>query len=186
VPDLPAADVSVRLARPADAEAIAGVQREVWSRSYAELVPPEVADEIDLAESTTGWLGAITAPPTHRHLLLVALENGEVVGFSTHGPAEDDDLDQQVTGELFAIHVSPGHLRAGHGSRLMAALVDHARTDGFDALVGWVFAADDAVRGFLTEAGWDADGATRDLDLGRLIHQVRLHTDIRRASEEPS
>jgi GNAT superfamily N-acetyltransferase len=110
--------------------------------------------------------------------LLVALQDGAVVGFSTHGPAEDADLDSQATGELLAIHVSPAQLRAGHGSRLMAALVDHARSDGFTALVSWVFAADDALRAFLHEAGWEPDGATRDLDLGRLVHQVRLHTDI--------
>lgn len=175
----PTADVSVRLARPGDAAAIAGVQRDVWLQSYAALLPPEVADEFDLGEAVNGWTAAITAPPSQRHLLLVALENGDVVGFSTHGPAEDPDVDSQTTGELLAVHVSPAHLRAGHGSRLMAALVDHARTDGFTSLVGWVFAADDAMRAFLRETGWEADGATRDLDLGQLVHQVRLHTDIR-------
>jgi GNAT superfamily N-acetyltransferase len=173
------ASVSVRLARPADAGPIAGVQRDVWLGSYAALLPPEVAEEFDLAEATAGWTTAITTPPSHRHLLLVALQDGEVVGFSTHGPAEDADLDSQTTGELLALHISPARLRQGHGSRLMAALVDHARSDGFTAIVAWVFAADDAVRAFLAEAGWDADGATRDLDLGRLVHQVRLHTDIR-------
>jgi GNAT superfamily N-acetyltransferase len=175
----PTADVSVRLAKPRDAAAIAGVQRDVWLQSYATLLPPAVADEFDLDEAIAGWKAAITAPPSHRHLLLVALENREVVGFSTHGPAEDADLDAQTTGELLAVHVSPAHLRAGHGSRLMAALVDHARSDGFAAMVGWVFAADDAVRAFLRATGWEADGATRDLDLGQLVHQVRLHTDIR-------
>jgi GNAT superfamily N-acetyltransferase len=174
----PSADVSVRLARLSDAAAIAAIQRDVWLHTYAALLPPTVADEFDLAEATSGWTAAITAPPSHRHLLLVALQDGAVVGFSTHGPAEDADLDSQATGELLAIHVSPAQLRAGHGSRLMAALVDHARSDGFTALVSWVFAADDALRAFLHEAGWEPDGATRDLDLGRLVHQVRLHTDI--------
>jgi GNAT superfamily N-acetyltransferase len=174
----PVANVSVRLARVADAASIAAVQREVWLRSYGGLLTPEVAEEFDLAEAVSGWTAAITAPPTHRHLLLVALEENAVVGFSTHGPADDPDLDSQSTAELLALHVAPEKLRAGHGSRLMAALVDHARTDGFTAMVSWVFAADDAMRAFLTEGGWAPDGATRDLDLGRLVHQVRLHTDI--------
>ena len=61
----------------------------------------------------------------------------------------------------------------------MAAAVDHARDDGVTRLVTWVFAADDPMRLFLRENGWDADGSTRDLDVGELLHQVRLHTGIK-------
>jgi hypothetical protein len=61
---------------------------------------------------------------------------------------------------------------------LMAAVVDHSRDDHVNRLVTWVFAADDPMRRFLRENGWDADGSTRDLDVGELLHQVRLHTDL--------
>ena len=46
----------------------------------------------------------------------------------------------------------------------------------------WLTTEDDARRGFLTGAGWGADGAHRELDLhgdGSVrVKQVRLHTDL--------
>jgi hypothetical protein len=44
-----------------------------------------------------------------------------------------------------------------------------------------VNAADDAVRRFLTAAGWAADGASREIgpeDESIRLKQVRLHTDL--------
>ena len=53
---------------------------------------------------------------------------------------------------------SSGASGSGHGSRLMAAAVDHARDDGVSRLVIWVFAADDPMRLFLRENGWEPTG----------------------------
>jgi hypothetical protein len=48
--------------------------------------------------------------------------------------------------------------------------------------VTWLNSTDDVRRGFLTEAGWAADGAFRELDLrgdgAVLVKQIRLHTDL--------
>ena len=47
----------------------------------------------------------------------------------------------------------------------------------------WVVAGDDALLAFLTDAGWDADSAHRELDLdgtgATRVKQVRLHTRSR-------
>ncbi|MDQ1540948.1 MAG: hypothetical protein QOH29_1674 [Actinomycetota bacterium] len=179
IPQGPRADGTVRLAVPADADAIARIQGEAWSLNYSALLPADAADAFDTAEATTGWAAAITAPPSNRHHVLVALDLAGVVGFAALAPATDDDLDPESDAELLALHVAPGQVRLGHGSRLMAAAVDHARDDGVSRLVTWVFAADDPMRMFLRDNGWDADGSTRDLDVGELLHQVRLHTGIK-------
>ena len=46
----------------------------------------------------------------------------------------------------------------------------------------WAIASDEALRGFLTSAGWAPDTAHRELDLEgdgtTLVKQVRLHTGI--------
>jgi hypothetical protein len=65
----------------------------------------------------------------------------------------------------------------------MAAVVDHAHDDGVNRLVMWVFAADDPLRMFLRDNGWEPDGSTRDLDVGELLHQVRMHTGIKDAPD---
>jgi GNAT superfamily N-acetyltransferase len=177
-PDFPRADASVRLAVAADAAAIARVQADALRVSYEPLFPPEVIAGFDRSAAEADWGAAISAPPSGRHRVFVALAGSDVVGFAAFAPGTDADLDPERDAELLALHVSPDHLRNGHGSRLMAALVDHARDDGFFRLVSWVFAADDPMRLFLRDNGWAADGSTRDLDIGELLHQVRLHTAI--------
>jgi GNAT superfamily N-acetyltransferase len=169
------ADVSVRPAVPDDANAIGRVQLRAWRAAYADSLPPEVlarADEASLAEPWREAAGA-SLP---RHHLLVALDGAQVVGFAAAGPATDEDRDPAVVAELHALYVDPDHGRAGHGSRLLAATTDLLQADGYVGAVQWLLADDDALRRFLLGAGWDSDGATRDLDMGRLVHQVRLHT----------
>ncbi len=174
----PRPDGSVRPAQVADAAAIARVQAAALSISYADLLPARAMVRFDEDAARVAWTTAISVPPTPRHRVFVALSKSDVVGFAATGPGADDDLDPEADAELLVLHVDPGALRQGHGSRLMHAVADHARDDGFARLVMWVFAADDALRGFLHAAGWAADGSTRDLDTGELAHQVRLHTSI--------
>jgi hypothetical protein len=54
--------------------------------------------------------------------------------------------------------------------------------DRFSRAVLWAIATDDALRTFLTEAGWAPDQAHRELDLDgtgtTLVKQVRLHTTL--------
>ena len=66
--------------------------------------------------------------------------------------------------------------------RLLQAAVDTLAADRFTRAVTWVNAGDDALRTFLTDAGWAADTAHRELDLDgtgtTTVKQVRLHTAI--------
>lgn len=168
------ADVSVRSARPDDAERIAAVQLSTWRTAYGFL--PTQALDVPLEQATALWLRAIEMPPTPGHRVLVATEGDDLVGFVASGPAEDDDVEAVEVGTLL---VEPRWGRRGHGSRLLAATVDHWRTDGAAMAVSWVWEQDTASRSFLTGAGWGPDGSARGLDTGpRIERQLRLHTDV--------
>jgi hypothetical protein len=84
--------------------------------------------------------------------------------------------------------VEPRWSRRGHGSRLLAACVDHWRADGFATALAWAFEADSATQAFLASAGWEPDGATRALDVDDLlVPQLRLHTGLEGdAAAEPA
>ena len=175
------ADVSVRPARPQDAERVARVQLSTWRTAYADLLPPEALD-VPEVQAAALWLGAVESPPTPEHRLLVAMEKAELVGFAASGPATDDDLDPAGTVELLTLLVEPRWGRRGHGSRLVAASVEHWRGAGFRTAVAWAWERDPATRGFLTGSGWEPDGAARGLDTGaRVQRQLRFHTDLREA-----
>ena len=83
---------------------------------------------------------------------------------------------------IVELTVDPDHTREGHGSRLVQASAETLKADRFTHSVIWLASTDDTRRAFLTGAGWDADGAHRELDLhgdGSVrVKQIRLHTDL--------
>lgn len=177
----PAADVSVRRAWPADADSIATVQIGAWRELYAPHLPAGAQEALaaaTLAEVADGWDRSLRAAEGPAAVFL-ALEAGRPVGVAAVAAADAGDHDPRVTAELGLLAVLPAALRHGHGSRLLAATADHLRTHAFPTVLTWVFTADEILRGFLESAGWELDGATRELDMGEPVAQQRLHTDVR-------
>jgi len=179
----------VRPARPEDAGQIARVQLATWRTAYRRMFPPHVLAGLDEAVLTQGWTDAITAAPSERHRVLVAVEQTEsadtTVGFVAAGPADEHALaptEPPLPADVAAITdllVEPRWGRRGHGSRLLAASVDLWRTDGFAGAVAWAYEADQAMQKFLLSAGWEPDGAGRALDVDdMLVTQLRLHVRL--------
>lgn len=178
----PTADVSVRTAWTADAEAIAAVQVRAWREAYAALLPSDLLAELEPAPIAARWNASLDKPGDARNRVLVALERATVRGFAVTGPCTDPDADPMAHGEIAELTVEPSQRGAGHGSRLLQACADTLRADGFRQARAWLISTDDPARLFLTQAGWAPDGAHRELDLegdGRIrVKQVRLHTDL--------
>ena len=181
------ADTFVRPARAADAADLAHIQIASWQAGYADLVPAPVLAELTSAEAADRWHdqweAAAASPPTSRHRVLVAVERGDdgnrtVVGFTSFGPATDPDLWPATDAELYELHVHPQLSGRGHGSRLLNALADTVREDGFHTLCVWALESDRSLREFLESAGWAPDGARRELDMGTPVPEVRLHTAV--------
>ncbi|SDJ18106.1 L-amino acid N-acyltransferase YncA [Frankineae bacterium MT45] len=174
------ADVSVRPARPEDASTLAQIQVEVWQTAYGSFLPPAIL-ALTSAEVRPPWSAAITDPPSAQHHVLVAQEQEWVVGFVALGPADPEEPTPDVanTGLLGPILVQPRWGRRGHGSRLLAASVEHALNDGMTRLICWIAEADQVSRTFLSTAGWQVDGYARALDTGSgELREIRLHTSL--------
>lgn len=175
------AEVSVRPAAAGDAAEIARIQRETWQQAYAAWLPPVVLESAtqDVAQAT--WLDAITTPPSPRYHVLVALEQQWQVGFAAFGPVLDEDSGAEVggAGQVAALLVEPRWGRRGHGSRLLAAVVDLMRADGVRTATVWVPEQDAASLAFYTSAGWERDGYARTLEgEGAAMTEVRLHVSL--------
>jgi GNAT superfamily N-acetyltransferase len=175
----------VRAARAGDASDLARVQVASWRVGYADVVPGDVLAELtgDEAESVfrDRWRDAVTNPPTSRHRVLVAVEadaDRAVAGFASVGPATDSDRWPGTDAGLYELRVMPELTGRGHGSRLLHAVADTLVEDGFHTVDTWVLEEDSVLRGFLSAAGWAADGARAELDLGAGVPVVRMHTAI--------
>src|SRR5690348_13249736 len=169
------ADVSVRPARPGDVAEIARIQAETWRTAYHDLLPAHVLDELSVEAAAQAWSAAVGEPAARAHRVLVAFEQQWPVGFAAVAPG-DADTAAVAVGPLL---VEPRWGRRGHGSRLLAAVVDHARTDGFARAVAWIPEADTATAQFLRSAGWEPDGYARGLDTGGgELREIRLHASL--------
>lgn len=193
------ADASVRPAVPEDSVAIGRMQAQVWRAAYDGLLPATALAELaDAAALGRRWREAVTNPPSRQHRVLVAVADDAVVGVATAAPAEDelaaaaapaeDELDVPEalpSAELLTLLVDPSAQRAGHGSRLLAAITELLRGDGVRRVTAWVDASDrtgDPLRSLLEATGWAPDGARRRLDLygdgAVVVPQLGLHTDL--------
>ncbi|WP_431942065.1 N-acetyltransferase family protein [Micromonospora marina] len=188
----------VRPARPSDAGEIARIQLATWRVAYRRILPRHVLDNLDEAYLARRWSAAVQEPPSGAHRVLVAVEQAVqsyLVGFVASGPADADALAPDEPAEALGsgvaavtdLLVEPRWGRRGHGSRLLAAAVDHWRADGLTRAVAWAFDADAATRKFLGSTGWEPDGAARALDVDdMLVPQIRLHVAVPETAEEES
>lgn len=174
----------VRLARTPDVDGIADVNVRSWRQRFATLLPPAALEGLDARDLAMVWASGILNPPSPAHRLLVAVDGADVRGYAALGPSQDPDADP-ATGELLALEVDPDQQGQGHGSRLLAASVDHARAAGQEALLVWVALDDEPRRAFLQSAGWAPDSAYRDVVVGwdtagndRTVREVRLAVGI--------
>jgi GNAT superfamily N-acetyltransferase len=180
----PTADVSVRVAWADDAPAIAELQLRTWRDLYAGLLPDSALPGPESVDTATELWRESLGPSSKdaRNRVLVALERNRVVGFAITTPAIDPDADPIADAELMEFTVDPTERGRGHGSRLLQAAVDTMQADRFQRAVLWALVSDDALRAFLTSAGWAPDGAHRELDLDGAgttrVKQVRLHTAL--------
>jgi GNAT superfamily N-acetyltransferase len=176
------ADVSVRPAAPNDASELGRIQVDTWRTAYPGVVPAVVLDTLTEGVAAASWSAAIATPPSPRHHVLVAMEQQWQVGFAALGPAEELELhdpDPDTTGQVAVLLVEPRWGRRGHGSRLLAAVVDTARADGLSRLVMWIPEGDTVSRDFLVSTGWAPDGLVRALDTGAgELREIRLHTAL--------
>jgi len=199
------ADVSVRAAREGDADEIGRIQVETWRTGYGAILPDPVLQSLTPELAAAAWRDAVLEPPSPRHHVLVAQEQTWTVGFAGFGPAADTVAAEPPTGdadpaedaasaedsapaedavpegtiEISPLLVEPRWGRRGHGSRLLAAVVDHARADGMQRAIVWIPEADTASREFYLSAGWAPDGLVRALDTGAgELREVRLHVSL--------
>jgi L-amino acid N-acyltransferase YncA len=172
------ADVAVRAARPGDVPEIARIQIETWRTAYKRFLPRSVLDALDQGQAEQAWGAAVAEPPSPSHRVLVATEGDTLVGFAAVGPSEEEDA-RPGEAAVAALLVEPRWGRRGHGSRLLAAAVDHLRADAATRLVAWVPDGDRASTEFYSSAGWERDGLVRTLEAeGGTVRETRWHVSL--------
>jgi GNAT superfamily N-acetyltransferase len=165
----------LRVARPADAMAVARVHVRSWQTAYRGLLFDDYLDALRPDEWARRY--AFTDPEATNPVTVLAVEGSEICGLATIGPSRDDD--QQTVGELIALYVDPDR----HGLGVGRALIHEARArlarQGFVEACLWVLAGNEWAERFYRLDGWASDGVRRPAKVaGYSTEDVRYHRSL--------
>jgi GNAT superfamily N-acetyltransferase len=105
--------------------------------------------------------------------MLVAEEDGRIVGLTACGESRDPDAGPAV-GEIWTFFVAAGLWRRGVGRALMEAALAELRRRGYAEVTVWSFAANERANGFYAARGFVPDGAKRTEETWADIGQIRF------------
>jgi GNAT superfamily N-acetyltransferase len=158
--------VTLRRARPEDAEALAHLHLDVWDDAYTGLMPQSILDDRrdKVAERVERWREILSS---HDRTLLAVGPNG-LVGFASAGPGRDNDVDTDL--ELQALYVRKALWGTGVGYVLFETAL------GDRAAYLWVLAGNDRAIRFYERQGFRLDGTEDEHDEGLHVRMVRAGT----------
>jgi len=154
--------VEIRRARPADAPAIAEVHVRSWQGAYPGLIPQDYLDALRPEDRVGWWRDALATTPWP--VVLVAEEDGAVIGFASVSPTRDADDDSSTVGELQTIYLHPDAFGRGKGASLLHAALEVLRTAGFTEATLWALETNTRARRFYERHGFVNDGVTKRHD----------------------
>lgn len=162
----PPDDVTIRRAGVADAEELGRLHVDVWRDAYSGLMPQHILDDHRASDRIERWRTILRQQaPSGAEVTWVAAEGDRLVGFTSIGPARDDDAVPNL--EIWSLYVRASHWGTGVGYALFQTAVCER-----DAYL-WVLAGNDRAIGFYQRQGFALDGAEFDADEGRHVRMTR-------------
>jgi GNAT superfamily N-acetyltransferase len=177
--------MSLREARPGDAQGIARIHLQSWRETYAGIVSPDFLETISIQARLKSWQENLA--PSYRgprFNLVAEVGSTGIVGFASGGRQRDwDRLSgrphaearagggnrpaalahlRDYDGELWAIYLLKSHQGSGIGRQLFEAVRLRLKERGFQAMLAWVLKANPAC-GFYERMGGRELGSKRIL-----------------------
>lgn len=169
--------VTIRAATPKDAREIAEVHVASWHWAYRDDLPASALEGRTIEDRERMWTeGFASREPAAD--VLVAEEDGRIVGFIGLGASRDDGA-TDATGEIRTIYLLEEVAGRGIGRDLFARANERLRDLGYRRATLWVLETNERSRRFYEKAGWIWDGTTgaHQFDCANLPI-VRYATDL--------
>ena len=152
----------IRAATLADADAIAVLHVRTGRHAFADYLGQAYVDGWDPIAQAERWREGPLSAEDGR--VLVAEEDGHILGFASHG-LNRDDLGSDV-GELYVLSVDIDSWGRGLGTALVRETEARLHATGFTSAILWAFTDYDRTRRFYEHRGWTVDGASQTHSTG--------------------
>jgi ribosomal protein S18 acetylase RimI-like enzyme len=138
----------VRPAELDDANAIAGVHVATWRTTYRDLLPGDFLASLSEEHYTERWKRVIGDGSSR---VFVVDEPEGVVGFASGGRERAGE--NGFAGELYALYVTDGAQRQGHGRELVRAVAGALKEMRMADMIVWVLRDNAPARRFYERLG---------------------------------
>jgi len=133
--------MSVRAARPDDAQAVARVYIDSWHDTYPAILPTDLLCAMTPRGQTSRWRSAIASRSREKILVAECAKHG-VVGMTSFGPSQDKALG--LDGEIYTLYVAPDFFGLGVGRSLLRAAFATLQMSAYTSCVIWAHAGNPA------------------------------------------
>jgi len=160
---------AIRPARPADLHALAALARRTWLDAFGDSVAPEDA----AAEAEKGRSEERFARVLPERVILVAEEDGELVGYAELGPVDIPEVEAGAGDvELHRLYVETPLQGRGIGRALLDAVLAHPDAAGPNRVFLQVWERNERALRLYERAGFRRSGSTRFRIGGELVEDA--------------
>jgi ribosomal protein S18 acetylase RimI-like enzyme len=152
-----------------DIPGIARVHMDSWRATYPGIVPDSYLDSLTYESWVARWQNEFPSPESDS-FVYVAEVDGAIVGFARGGPARQSL--PGFDGELYSIHVAPGHKGKGLGRALIRAVARRLRERGVTTMMLWMFRDNTPARRFYESLGGEVVGEKTFELVGETMYDV--------------
>ena len=139
-----------------DAHSVAEIQVQTWQVAYRGIVPEGVLSSLAVPKYEAMWNENIKKGVPE---LLVAKEDGQVLGWVAFGQSRDADA-SPTEAEIWAIYVASNQWGKGVGRSLWLHAQAHMLEAGFKAVSLWAFPQNVRAAAFYHAVGFTSDAST--------------------------
>jgi GNAT superfamily N-acetyltransferase len=143
-------EISLRVATPADAAAIAAVRIESWHASYRGMIPDAYLEGMKLEDSTAHWNTILTAGKDNIAVYVAECDD-QIIGFASAMILPEAKLGCDA--ELTAIYLQPALQRSGIGVRMVQKLARFCLANNAQGMLVWVISGNQPARRFYEKLG---------------------------------
>lgn len=139
--------ISIRRARPEDANDLSNVFDAAWREAYRGLLPAVALERMISRRGPRWWLSTVG-----RGRPLVVIDVGDsVVGYVSYGRVRDRSL--PADGEIDELYLAPEYQGLGFGGRLLKAVRNDLDDRGAKRVAVWCLADNERACGFYRHLG---------------------------------